>query len=86
MRTLDSFGIPRVDLLKVDVEGYELEVLRGAELTLQRSHPTMMIEMHHWVGAEKEAALFEILARLGYNFDYLDRYPQGRHLAATHKD
>jgi FkbM family methyltransferase len=84
IRALDSFNLPKVDVLKVDVEGYELEVLRGAEGTLERCRPVLMIEMHHWVGAEKEAALFEILSRRGYRFEYLDRYPQGRHLAATY--
>jgi FkbM family methyltransferase len=84
VRTLDSFHLPRADLLKVDVEGYELEVLQGAVETLDRCHPAMMVEMHHWVGAEKEAALFEILSGLGYSFEYLDRYPLGRHLAATY--
>jgi hypothetical protein len=41
----------------------------------------MMIEMHHWLGAEKEAQLFRILSDLGYRFEYLDRYAMGRHLA-----
>lgn len=83
LRTLDSFGLPRVDVLKVDVEGYELEVLRGAERTISRCRPAMMVEMHHWIGAESEAAIFELLGRLGCRFEYLDRYAFGRHLSAA---
>ncbi len=82
MRTLDSFELPGVDLLKVDVEGYELEVIKGAKLTLEKYHPVIMIEMHYWAGAESEAELFDILRRLGYKLEYIDRYGKGMHLSA----
>jgi len=82
MRTLDSFDLPGADLLKVDVEGYELEVFRGAKKTLEKFHPVIMIEMHYWIGAESEAELFDILLGLGYRLEYIDRYPLGRHLSA----
>jgi FkbM family methyltransferase len=85
VRTLDSFGLQQVDLLKVDVEGYELEVFKGARETLARCHPDIMIEMHHWIGAEAEAALFNILLENDYRFEYLDTYSQGRHLTAERK-
>ena len=81
VRTLDSFTLDGVDLLKIDVEGYELEVVKGALITLERYHPPVMIEMHDWVGADKEATLFETLTRLGYSFEFLDKYAHGRHLA-----
>jgi len=37
--TLDSFTstLPHIDFLKIDVEGYELEVLKGATQTLQKT-------------------------------------------------
>ncbi len=44
MRTLDSYGFSDVDLIKIDVEGYELAVVRGAEQTLKRNQPIVIIE------------------------------------------
>ncbi len=46
MRTLDSFEIKDVDLLKIDVEGYELQVLRGAEQTIRSCRPLIVIEQN----------------------------------------
>lgn len=42
--TLDEFNLPRVDLIKLDIEGMELEALEGARQTIDRSHPIMLIE------------------------------------------
>lgn len=44
MRRLDSFGLVDVDLLKIDVEGFELFVLRGAEEILARYKPVVIVE------------------------------------------
>src|ERR1700760_469918 len=41
---LDEFDLPRVDLIKIDVEGMEMEALQGAKETIERSHPIMLIE------------------------------------------
>lgn len=45
-RSLDSFGLTWATLLKIDVEGAEMRVLRGAKDTLERLKPTIWIEMH----------------------------------------
>lgn len=42
--TLDSLQLPRLDLLKIDVETMELEVLNGARETLRRCRPMLMVE------------------------------------------
>uniref|UniRef100_D0KNJ2 Methyltransferase FkbM domain-containing protein n=1 Tax=Saccharolobus solfataricus (strain 98/2) TaxID=555311 RepID=D0KNJ2_SACS9 len=43
--TLDSLELSRIDLLKIDVEGFENEVLIGAENTLDRTNK-VIIEVH----------------------------------------
>jgi FkbM family methyltransferase len=41
---LDSLSLSRVDLIKLDVEGMELEALEGARALLERHHPVLIIE------------------------------------------
>jgi FkbM family methyltransferase len=41
---LDEFDLPRVDFIKIDVEGMEIEVLQGALQTIEKSKPAMLIE------------------------------------------
>ena len=43
-RTLDSFDLPPVDFLKIDCEGYEYFILQGAERTVRRDRPCIMVE------------------------------------------
>lgn len=42
--TLDSYSINRVHVLKIDVEGMETEVLKGAEETIRNCKPIILIE------------------------------------------
>ena len=44
MATLDSLSLGAVDLLKIDVEGYEYEVLLGAEKLVRRLRPVVVVE------------------------------------------
>lgn len=44
MRTLDSFDLQNVDLIKVDCEGYEEFVLRGAAKTIDQWKPVIVVE------------------------------------------
>lgn len=42
--TLDSFGLADVDFVKIDCEGFEHHVVAGAEETLRRCQPTIIVE------------------------------------------
>ncbi len=44
LKTLDSFNIPKIDFMKIDVDGLEMKVILGGEATLLRTKPVMMIE------------------------------------------
>lgn len=44
MRSLDNYGLENVDLLKIDAEGYELFILRGAEELIARQKPVVVVE------------------------------------------
>jgi len=46
VRTLDSFEFDVVDYIKIDVEGLELQVLRGATETIQRCRPVITTEIN----------------------------------------
>jgi len=41
---IDSLGLARLDLLKIDVEGMELRVLAGAARTIARCRPIIIVE------------------------------------------
>ena len=66
MRTLDSFApkLPRIDLIKADVEGFELEVLRGAEALIRRDRPILYLENDR---PELSRNLLQHVAELGYD-------------------
>jgi len=52
LSTLDSFTslqkIEKVDFLKLDVEGYELEILLGGKKLLKRQRPVVVMELNHF--------------------------------------
>ncbi len=78
-----------LDFIKCDVEGHELEVLRGATSSLARWHPTLLVECEtRYAGQEAPARLFALLEELGYRgwfFHARERLPIERFDSARHQ-
>jgi FkbM family methyltransferase len=62
--TLDSLGLHEVDFVKIDVDGNELAVLRGAEALLTRDRPALFIELESRI--QPIAPVVDHLAERGY--------------------
>ena len=68
MRTLDSFNL-MPDFIKIDTEGYEFNILTGAERTVKKALPTIIVEQKPNKGATfglKDTAAIDLLVSWGY--------------------
>ncbi|HEY5930472.1 MAG TPA: FkbM family methyltransferase [Burkholderiales bacterium] len=71
VKTLDGWfrhaGLSDVDLIKMDVEGAEIEILEGASATLAMTAPMLLVQAYHLRGGKRTFDRCEsILEKLGY--------------------
>lgn len=72
-RLVAGFTIRRVDWIKIDTEGAEVPIMRGARATLERDHPRLLIEEHshlpHIAATGNAAQLRRLLTGYGYTIE-----------------
>lgn len=71
-----SFGLERLDFVKIDAEGHELEIVRGGLASLERFRPALLVESEaraHEPGRDSHLeALDGMLRPLGYTGSFND--------------
>lgn len=86
---LDSLPLPKVGVIKIDTEGYEIPILLGAQGTIQKFKPTLIIEIHKGTGkaaktfTDEMKRVLQLLEKLGYTWSVHYR-PSGLHDKQPH--
>src|SRR5262249_25839775 len=63
-RFLEEHDIEQVHLIKLDVDGHELPVLRGGLAVLTRLRPTLVMEMSPYIHAEEQNCFSDLIQLL----------------------
>jgi len=66
--SLDEFlkteSVPQIDLLKIDIEGAEIEVFNSCSDAFLRSIDQITVEFHEWLGGSSKTEVTDIVSRL----------------------
>jgi FkbM family methyltransferase len=83
--SLDAFARQtghHVQFIKMDVEGAETAVLRGAIQTLRTFHPPMIVELHYDSSQQGQHPAISLLQELGYQIEWLNEVDNRSHIFA----
>ena len=78
-RTLDSFKLNNVDGIKIDVEGYELQALKGSIKTISDHKPWLVIELNNTFHKIQKIIEWDVYQYLS-KFDYTTSFALNRKL------
>jgi FkbM family methyltransferase len=71
--TIAALGLSKIDFIKMDIEGAELDSLRGAEAAIRRHRPKLAISLYHQPDDIETIPRYLAGLDLGYRF-YLDHH------------
>jgi len=71
IRKVDTLNIQNIGLIKIDVEGFEIDVLNGSINTLKNQKPNLIIE-NEIIHNSRPYEIFELMEDIGYKIFYVD--------------
>ena len=94
---VEEFGLEDVGFIKIDTEGYELEVLRGSGATLDRCQPVVFLEANNYClnifrrkslvdFTEEILARFPVVCAVDTQFAILDLTNESKHSDFFHEN
>ena len=69
----DQENLEKIDFIKIDVEGNEMQTLRGAKAVIEKFQPAMMVEMEQRHHSQPLHQLISEIENWGYETFFLDR-------------
>ena len=73
---LDNFVVEKVDFIKMDLEGWEMQALAGATQHILADHPTLAISVYHHAGDLWR--IYELVMKIRKDYQvYLRHYTEG---------
>ena len=70
---LDNFNFSnKISFIKIDVEGHEMEVIKGAEKTIKNNKPILLVEIEEQYTKKNINDTLRYINSLGYNSFYFN--------------
>ena len=72
VKTIDDYNFKDVDLIKIDVEGHEESVIKGANKTIQETMPILIVEIEQRHISKEINKVFKSILNLNYNGFFIE--------------
>ena len=73
VKKLDSFKFKKVDLIKIDVEGHEYKLIKGAIKTIKTNYPLIICEIEQRHSSISIYKTFRLIEKLGYQGNFFKK-------------
>ena len=73
VKKLDSFKFTKVDLIKIDVEGHEYKLIKGAIKTIKTNYPLIICEIEQRHSSISIYKTFKLIEKLGYEGNFFKK-------------